>query len=74
MIWLELPKGCDSISLFREAVKQRVSVTPGQLFSANGKFRRCIRLSYGLPWNDKVEEGLKTLGQLVQAQCKKVAA
>ena len=39
---------------------------PGQIFSSSGQFQNCFRLSYGTPWSDKIERGLKTLGEIVK--------
>ncbi len=64
VIWLELPAGCDAIELFRRSVEIGISITPGVLFSASGKYKRCARISYGLPWDDKVEKAIEALGQI----------
>ncbi len=62
VIWLELPVGCDVIELFRKSVEAGTSITPGILFSATGKYKRCARISYGLPWDDRVEKAVEQLG------------
>lgn len=62
VIWLELPVGCDAIELFRKSVKAGTSITPGVLFSASGKYKRCTRISYGLPWDERVEKAIEQLG------------
>ena len=51
--------------LYQEALKHSISVSPGQLFSARGQFRNCLRLSYSRPWDTEVEDGLRTLGRLI---------
>ena len=61
---MELPAGCNATDLFLLGVKAGVSITPGVLFSASGKYKRCARLSYGLQWNKIVEEAVAKLGQL----------
>ena len=38
---------------------------PGTLCSGTGQYDHCIRLSYGYPWNDRMEKGMETLGGLV---------
>jgi DNA-binding transcriptional MocR family regulator len=62
VIWLELPPGCDAIELFQKSVEVGTSITPGMLFSATGKYKRCARVSYGLPWGDDVEAAIEQLG------------
>jgi DNA-binding transcriptional MocR family regulator len=64
VLWVELPVGGDGIKLFRKSVKDNISITPGVLFSASGKYKRCVRISYGLPWTDVVESAIKRLGEL----------
>jgi DNA-binding transcriptional MocR family regulator len=64
VLWLELPFGNDSEELFHRALRHDISITPGALFSPSNKFDRCIRISYGIPWNDQVERAILTLGSL----------
>ena len=62
--WVELNQKVDSVRLYELAIKKQISIAPGSIFSLQGKYNNCIRLSYGLEWNDKVENVLKTLGNL----------
>lgn len=64
VIWVELPVGVDAIELFRQALKSDISIIPGHLFSASGKYKRCVRISYGLPWSEEVEKSIKLLGKI----------
>ena len=66
VLWLELDKKLNAYKLYNEALKHNISVTPGQLFSAQGQFGNCLRISYARPWDKEVEEGLKILGQLIR--------
>lgn len=66
VIWVELDKKLNAYHLYQEALKHQISVAPGQLFSARGQFGNCLRISYARPWDDEVEEGLKTLGKLIK--------
>jgi len=66
VIWVELPVGNDAIDIFRQAVARRISVTPGPLFSPRGRYKRHLRLSFGLPWNDDIERAIETLGRLIK--------
>jgi DNA-binding transcriptional MocR family regulator len=59
VLWLELDKSINSADVFQLALQQNISVCPGMLFCPSNRYQHCIRLSYGLPWSDKVEEGLK---------------
>ncbi len=64
VLWVELPKGVDSIELYRKALEEKISVAPGPIFSAKQKYQNFIRLSYGQPWSDRLEQALVTLGRL----------
>jgi DNA-binding transcriptional MocR family regulator len=64
VLWLELPVGASAIDLFHLAVENGISITPGVLFSATGKYKRCARISFGLPWSKEVEAGVAKLGEL----------
>lgn len=66
VLWIELDKQLNAYRLYQEALKHQISVAPGQLFSARGQFGNCLRISYARPWDDEVEEGLKTLGKLIK--------
>jgi len=66
VIWVELDKKLNAYHLYQQALKHQISVAPGQLFSARGQFGNCLRISYARPWDEEVEEGLKTLGKLIK--------
>ncbi|MBL7847494.1 MAG: PLP-dependent aminotransferase family protein [Cyclobacteriaceae bacterium] len=65
-LWLELGRGTDTYLLHKKALKHGIGIAPGQIFSSQGKFRNCFRLSFGLPWSSRVDHGLKTLGELAR--------
>jgi DNA-binding transcriptional MocR family regulator len=66
VLWVELDKKLNAYLLYQEALKHQISVAPGQIFSAQGQFGNCLRISYARPWDPQVEEGLKTLGRLIR--------
>lgn len=66
VLWVELPKGVDAMALHHRARAAKIGICPGPIFSASGRFRNCIRLSCGVPWSDRLENGLKKLGALVR--------
>jgi DNA-binding transcriptional MocR family regulator len=68
VLWLEMSRRFDSRVLFDEALEQGICFAPGDAFSASGRFRNCLRLSAGHVWNERVEDGVRRLGQLAQAQ------
>ncbi|RYD83730.1 MAG: PLP-dependent aminotransferase family protein, partial [Verrucomicrobiaceae bacterium] len=65
VLWLELPLQVNSLELFDRALAAGISIAPGPLFSAKGKFTNFVRLSCGNPWTPQIEEALRTLGRMV---------
>lgn len=65
VLWLEMDESVDVMSVFSKARKAGISFAPGPLFSPEGRFTNCLRLSSGHPWNSKMETALATLGKLV---------
>ncbi len=65
VLWLELPDGADGTSLHRRAAKEGIAVVPGELFSARGQYRNCLRLACGHPWSPALDNAVRTLGRLV---------
>ncbi|WP_293751502.1 PLP-dependent aminotransferase family protein [uncultured Paraglaciecola sp.] len=64
VLWLEFDKSINSAEVFQLALQQNISVSPGTLFSPSNRYQHCIRLSYGLPWDDRVEEGLNVFASI----------
>jgi DNA-binding transcriptional MocR family regulator len=64
ILWVELPKGCDSIALFEKLLERGISVAPGPMFSAAPRYRNCLRISLGHPWNERAEKALREIGRL----------
>ncbi len=65
-LWVELPKSIDTIELYNEAVSKKITFSPGSLFTLQKQFSNCMRLTYGLEWNERTEYGLKQLGRLAK--------
>lgn len=70
VLWLELNKNIDTFELRSDAMKQRIAIVPGKLFSASCNFSNCVRISFGKPWNEDMDWGIKVLGDLVRRQMK----
>jgi DNA-binding transcriptional MocR family regulator len=66
VLWVELNKEINAYKLYQEAMKYNISIAPGQIFSANGDYRNCIRIGYGRIYDDTVDYGLKILGDLIK--------
>lgn len=66
VLWVELPSGVDALALHEAALKKRIVVAPGPLFSARQRFANFIRISAGTPWSERVSEGIRTLARLAR--------
>ena len=67
-VWMELPPAIDGKALLTRAVNEfNVAFVPGSAFFANGQGRNTIRLSYSLPTEERIHEGIKRLGQLLRS-------
>ncbi len=67
VVWVEMPERVDSVRLFDEAWAAGVSMAPGPMFSASGRFQHCMRLN-AAAWSPAVEDAIARLGGLVAAQ------
>jgi DNA-binding transcriptional MocR family regulator len=68
ILWVELPDGVDSVELFRQAMKNNISLGPGVLFSASDRYRNCIRMGCAEPWSPRIEQAIVRLGELTRKQ------
>ena len=69
MLWVELPSKIDALKLYHAAMAEHISILPGTIFSASGRYRNCIRINCGHRWSDEHDRALLTLGRL----CERVA-
>jgi DNA-binding transcriptional MocR family regulator len=70
VLWLELPEPVESRELFHRALEHGVCFAPGDVFSASNRYANCLRLSCGSHWHPRIEQGLKTLGEIASAMCR----
>ena len=66
ILWVEMPEGTDALQLYHRAFEHGISIVPGPLFSLSNKYGNYIRLS-AAQWDEKIEQGIKTLGTLAHA-------
>ncbi len=64
VLWVELPRKINSLDIFHKAIANKISIAPGPIFSATGKYRNFIRINCAQPWNDEVEAAMIFLGRL----------
>jgi DNA-binding transcriptional MocR family regulator len=64
VVWVELPGKCDAMKLYEQALQGKISIAPGPIFSATGRFKNFIRLNCSSPWSSDLDAALRTLGEL----------
>jgi DNA-binding transcriptional MocR family regulator len=69
-VWVTLPEGMDGTAMLPRAVTARVAYVPGTAFYINGDGRQSIRLSYSFPEPDRIREGVRRLGGVINEELK----
>jgi DNA-binding transcriptional MocR family regulator len=65
-VWVRLPDGCDGAALLQRSVEEaRVAFVPGGAFFFDGSRRNTMRLSYSLPDEATIGEGIRRLAALI---------
>lgn len=65
VLWVELPDDIDTTALYDRAIAAGVAYVPGELFSASGMYRNCLRLNCGNPHTPEIEDAVRRLGALM---------
>lgn len=65
VLWLELDERINAFSLYKEAMEHGISISPGQLFSAQPSYAHYIRISFGAPLSPEIDQSLQVLGKLL---------
>lgn len=65
VLWVRCRSYVDTQLLLAPALEQGVSFAPGRIFSPTGRYHNYMRLSYGIQWNEKIEQAIQILGKLV---------
>lgn len=65
VLWVELPEGIDTTALHDRAIADGVAYVPGEMFSASGMYRNCLRLNCGNPHTPEIEAAVGRLGRLI---------
>jgi DNA-binding transcriptional MocR family regulator len=68
-LWIELPRGTDSLEVHRRALERGITVAPGPIFSPRRAYRNCLRLNCGHPWSRELDAAIATLGEIVRQAC-----
>ena len=64
VLWVQLPENVDSLELYKLALKNNITITPGYLFSPTNQFSNFIRLN-AAAWSYPIERAMERLGGMV---------
>ncbi|OIQ26560.1 PLP-dependent aminotransferase family protein [uncultured Vibrio sp.] len=66
-IWVVLPVHINTTELYRMALKENISIAPGEMFDTNQQFNHCFRLNASLEITPGVALAIQRLCELVKA-------
>jgi len=64
-LWVTLPEHISSMDLFDEAIENKVAFVPGNPFYVDNVQQNTMRLSFVTVNEEKIEEGIKRLGECI---------
>ncbi|MBL8429063.1 MAG: PLP-dependent aminotransferase family protein [Dechloromonas sp.] len=64
VLWVELPENIDTASRYDLVIRENLAYVPGDLFSASGMYRNCLRLNCGNPHTPEIEDAVRRLGAI----------
>jgi DNA-binding transcriptional MocR family regulator len=67
LLWIELPVEVDTIKLNKTLERHNISIAPGVIFSASGKYRNCMRLSFAKKPDAAVKQAIKLMAAQIQS-------
>ena len=71
-IWVTLPEGTDTLKLMAEAIEKKVAFVPGNTFMTDiDAPSNSFRLNYSTMPDEKIEKGIKILGDLLKSKFEK---
>lgn len=63
-LWVQLNKKIDTKDLYDIAIRHKISISPGRMYTLQDQFQNCMRLSFGLPWSEQLQNKLQQVGRL----------
>jgi DNA-binding transcriptional MocR family regulator len=64
-LWLKLPRQVDAMKLHVLALEHGISITPGTIFTSRNEYRNFVRINFGHPWTQRIDDAMRTLGELL---------
>jgi DNA-binding transcriptional MocR family regulator len=73
-LWVQMDARVDSLKLFRRCLENKIAVMPGIICANGDAYKNCIRLSCGMPYTDRIDQGLQTLAAIARQLIRQVGA
>ncbi len=67
LLWLELPRGLDTLQLHAACLQEHILIPPGTVFGTGGRFLNCVRVGVGGDWTDAHVAALRRAGAIACA-------
>jgi DNA-binding transcriptional MocR family regulator len=64
--WVELPEGYNAVELLKKCLERNVAFVPGDSFFPNGRVKNTLRLNYSNMPEDRIQEGIGRLAQVLK--------
>jgi 2-aminoadipate transaminase len=65
-LWVILPEHVDAAEVFTAAIQEKVAFVPGAPFHPDGSGHNTMRLNFSYMGPEKIEEGIKRLGRVLE--------
>jgi 2-aminoadipate transaminase len=65
-VWLTFPDTVDTLKMLPQAVEKKVAYVIGSAFSASGKLKNSLRLSFSRETETVIEEGIRRLAETIK--------
>lgn len=65
-LWIELPANVNATELYHRALQEKISIAPGQMFSASNQYTNYFRFNVSHEWTDKSEKAVQRLSAIVR--------
>ena len=68
-LWVELPENIDAKQVFNKSIVNKVAFVPGESFFPNSCRKNTMRLNYSSMSEERIVEGIKRLGAVLEELC-----
>lgn len=67
VLWVELPERVDTLDMYPRALEEKISFSPGGIFTSQQKYNNFMRINCGFPWSPRMEKSIVRLGELASS-------